>query len=70
LDIAGLLLLSRLTSSIPGVVVARVLTILITYMPTDPLDRKLETTLLLDNKTLQGYENLVSLTQGPSKIRQ
>jgi hypothetical protein len=39
-------------------------------MPTDQLDRKLEATLLLDNKTLQGYKNLESLTEELNKIRQ
>lgn len=57
-------------SSTPAVMVARIVTILITRMPTDQLDRKLEATLLLDNKTLQGYENLETLTQEPRKTRQ
>jgi len=70
LGIAGLLLLNRLMSSTPAVMVARMVTILITHMPTDQLDRKLKATLLLDNKTLQGYKNLETLTQEFSKISQ
>jgi hypothetical protein len=57
-------------SSTPAVMVARIVTILITHMPTDQLDRKTEATLLLDNKTLQGHENLESLTRELNKIRQ
>ena len=52
--------LNRLMSSTPAVMAARMMTILNTRMPIDQLDRKLEATLLLDNKTLQGYENLLS----------
>ena len=49
---------------------ARMMTILITRMPIDQLDRKLEATLLLDNKTLQGYGDLESLTKEPRTTRQ
>lgn len=49
---------------------ARMVTILITHMPTDQLDRKLEATLLLGNKTLQGYENLESNAQGLQRTNQ
>lgn len=61
--------LNRLMSSTPAVMAARMMTILITRMPIDQLDRKLEATLLLDNKTLQGYGDLESLTQEPRKTR-
>lgn len=57
-------------SSTLAVMAARMVTILITHMPTDQLDRKLEATLLLGNKTLQGYENLESNAQGLQRTNQ